>query len=48
MTGGQHGEEEKSGEKGEEGQTQEEEVVLTPPNGLRLRTMSMTASNGPA
>jgi hypothetical protein len=54
MTGGQHGEEAKdedeiSGEKGrKEDQAPEEEVTTRWFLSLRLRTTSMTASNGPA
>jgi hypothetical protein len=50
MTGGLHGEEEKSedGEEGEEGQAQEEEVGLMPSSSRRRHTMSMASSNGPA
>ena len=50
--GGQHGEEAKEGsEGGEEGREKDqapEEEVSTPLLSLRLRTTSMTASNGPA
>src|SRR5262249_21232486 len=50
--GGQHGEEAKdegSGEKGRaENQAPEEEVNQYAASSLRLRTTSMTASNGPA
>jgi hypothetical protein len=48
--GGQHGEEEKSEGSGEKGREEapEEEVANRSFHGLRLRSMSMTASNGPA